>query len=457
MKPAGTLTVYRRHTRSCTKGYEQNERILRPRTATEKKNDCECPIVCSGTLRNEPRRLLHTSLETNDWDTAEIRAKGWEQWQATTDPSTSITARTIPTIKEACEKFLKFHGPEGKEWGDAYLQKYGHLFGLRLVPFAELHKLTLTDFEQKPVVNDLITSWRNGNPLRNRKLKPGEEIPDIPLGYKTKSKELERLRYTFDWFVDNEWMKKNPARNIKLKYEDVDPKYGLTPAEEERVFDSIELIGDGRGGLDGYNAKEMLVFCLVARHTGLRVNAIVNLDDSQLVPRESGKGYAIKVMYQQKTGWVRIPIPDDVEQALRSLSFKGEVGGKRYWFRTGQGKLKTAISSWRNRMSRLFRIAQGPDPETGKYRKPFDHPASTHTWRHTFAISHLNVGTDIKMVSRWLGHKSQAVTEKHYAHANRATNEASEVAYDESLRKQEALRKKTTTAGKKVVAMRRRA
>lgn len=457
MNPAGSLTVYRRHTKSCTKGYEQNHRILRPRTAKDIKADCECPIVASGTLRNEAKRLYHCSLETNDWEKATQRVKAWEQWQATTDPSASTTSKAVPTVAEACEKFMEFHGAKGLEWGGAYLQKFDHLFKLRLLPYVEKHRLSLGDFDEKQVVNDFVVSWRNMNPLRNRKPKPGEAIPDKPLAYRTKSKELERLRYVLDWFLDNGWLRQNHARKIKLKYEDVEPKYGLTPAEEERTFDAIELIEDGRGGLDGFNAKEMRVFCLVARHTGLRVNAIVNLDASQLVPRESGRGYAIQVMYQRKTGWVRIPIPDEVAEELRAWQVKGNADGKRYWFRTGVGALDTAITSWRNRMARLFKIAQDPDPETGKFRKPFEHPASTHTWRHTFAISHLNVGTDIKMVSRWLGHKSMAITEKHYAHANSATNQASDLAYDESLKRQAAMRKKTAVAGKKVVAMRRRA
>ena len=73
----------------------------------------------------------------------------------------------------------------------------------------------------------------------------------------------------------------------------------------------------------------------------------------------------------------------------------------------------------------------------------FEHPASTHVWRHTFAISMENAGVDIKMVSRWLGHRSIAITEARYGHANRATHVASEQAYDEALerlRKQPRLR-----------------
>ena len=63
-----------------------------------------------------------------------------------------------------------------------------------------------------------------------------------------------------------------------------------------------------------------------------------------------------------------------------------------------------------------------------------------------FAISHLNAGTDIKIVSRWLGHASVSVTEKHYGHANRSTLIALEDAYDESNRRQKEARAKANDA-----------
>ena len=70
----------------------------------------------------------------------------------------------------------------------------------------------------------------------------------------------------------------------------------------------------------------------------------------------------------------------------------------------------------------------------------FLNPVSPHVFRHTFAISHLNAGTNVKFVSRWLGHASTAVTEKHYSHAIKSTMLASEEAYDASMRQQEETR-----------------
>jgi integrase len=133
----------------------------------------------------------------------------------------------------------------------------------------------------------------------------------------------------------------------------------------------------------------------------------------------------------QKTGdWVRIPITAETAQALHGLRFKGEKDGRRFWFYTGNGERDTAITNWRERVDNLLKLAQQPP------YKPFRHHATPHTLRHTFAISALNNGADIKMVSRWLGHSNTKITEAHYSHAIQATHIASEQAYDQMISRQ---------------------
>lgn len=60
--------------------------------------------------------------------------------------------------------------------------------------------------------------------------------------------------------------------------------------------------------MDQYNSKELRALVMVMRYTGLRISDAVVLNHTQLVPRESGPGSAIKIMSMQKTDdWVRIP------------------------------------------------------------------------------------------------------------------------------------------------------
>jgi integrase len=149
------------------------------------------------------------------------------------------------------------------------------------------------------------------------------------------------------------------------------------------------------------NATELGAFCLVMRHGGLRISDATTLNDTQLVGRASGQGWALRVFQKKTQEWVYIPVPALVEEDLRSLKFKGEVGGRRYWFWTCEGDDETP---WNNWYTKIQKIIKSVDKQ-----KPFLHSVSPHSFTHTFSTSHLNAGTDIKFVSRWLGHKSVSI------------------------------------------------
>jgi integrase len=145
------------------------------------------------------------------------------------------------------------------------------------------------------------------------------------------------------------------------------------------------------------------------RYAGLRISDAANLHDTQLVERASGRGSALRVFQKKTQECVYLPIPEFVAKELSELEVKG--GASPLVF--GPVKAMTVL-----------------------------HSVSPHTFRHTFSIAHLNAGTDLKFVSRWLGHKSVTITEKHYAHAVRGTMLASKDAYDAVMERQETMRKK---------------
>jgi integrase len=418
------LTLYRRHARACIKGYPQNQRTFPPRTSREVRADCECPIVVAGSLRHERRRLLHVTTKTNRWNDALAQATQWEAWEALTDPSPTPAPEEHTLITTAADSWIKLKGPHGENLGSAALRKYVVLLHQRIVPFCVENNIQFIGaFDNATTVMDCFLSFKNLNPHRNRK--DQSPAPDVPLADAMRRAELERFRGFLRFCMNQNWLKNNHAMKIELGRSAPTAKYGLTPDEEHQVWDAIELVSN-RGQLDQYNSRELRALCLVMRYAGLRISDAVTLDHTQLVRREHGEGYAIKIMSQQKTKeWVRVPITREVVDALHALNFKGERDGKKFWFYTGNGERDTAVNNWRNRMARLFKLAQQD--------KPFAHAASTHTWRHTFAISMLNSGVDVKMVSRWLGHASIRVTEAHYGHANVATHVASERAYDAAL------------------------
>jgi hypothetical protein len=83
--------------------------------------------------------------------------------------------------------------------------------------------------------------------------------------------------------------------------------------------------------------------------------------------------------------------------------------------------------------------------------KPFTHAFSPHCLRHTFAIQHINVGTDVKLVSKWLGHESVAVTLAHYGNwikeTQRLAEDVSRDANAKMMAKVAALRKRADEDG----------
>src|SRR5260370_26113619 len=87
--------------------------------------------------------------------------------------------------------------------------------------------------------------------------------------------------------------------------------------------------------------------------------------------------------------------------------------------------------------------------ERGQQEAPFTHAFSPHCLRHTFAIQHINAETDIKWISKWLGHESVAVTLEHYGNWIKETQilaeDVSRDANAKMMAKVTALRDQTNT------------
>jgi integrase len=79
-----------------------------------------------------------------------------------------------------------------------------------------------------------------------------------------------------------------------------------------------------------------------------------------------------------------------------------------------------AVSLWRKRLAQVFEDAG-------------IHNGHSHRFRDTFAVSLLQAGTSIEIVSRLLGHQSLKITEKHYNPWVRTRQDALERALENLL------------------------
>lgn len=248
------------------------------------------------------------------------------------------------SIEYAVDSFLASNGPQGRNVDPRTLRTFEILLKQRLYSHAEHCGFRwIRQFDDLDVVSKFVESWRNLNPHRNKNA--GSHAVSVPLSNSTKRAELERLRFFLRYCQDREWIKANHASKIKFKSK-IEKKVGMEPEEEKLVFESIQFVEDGRGRTGPYNAQELYAFCLVMRYAGLRIGDATTLNDGQLVKRQSGKGWALRILQQKTEEWVYIPILEFVEKELRKLKFKGKKDGRNYWFWTCNGALDTAITNW---------------------------------------------------------------------------------------------------------------
>jgi len=404
-----SLNLYRRHIKACTKGYSQNERVHRPSTKGERTKDCGCPISAEGPLREGS--IQNVSTRKTTWEDAERVVAQWEQWGR---PSAPEPVHVIPTVEDAVASFLAVKRVAVES---STVRAFEVLLNKRLVEYANNHNhVRISDFSCLHTTTEFIGSWVNLS-------KPG------PLMDTSRKAEVERLRAFYRFCVARKWMTENPAMSKDLAVKTkVTKKFGMELDEERRVFEAIMKFKDQHGEAGQDNAEELYCFCSVMRVAGLRISDATTLNNLQVIPRMGGNGWAIQLLQKKTDEYVYIPITLDLYERLNRLPFKGEKSGRKYWFWSGIGSVKTAKNNW---YRKITKVLDGVAKE-----RAFVHDVTPHTFRHTFSIRHLNAGVNLKFVSRWLGHQSTAITEKHYSHAVLETMIASDAAFEQSLQSQ---------------------
>ena len=170
-------------------------------------------------------------------------------------------------------------------------------------------------------------------------------------------------------------------------------RYGLELEEYEQIMaapDSVDLTTQQN--------QETLVATELMRWTGMRISDAHKFTNLEIVRNEKRDGWNADFIQKKTKRRCVTPLPEHVVEMLNALpgQFKDD---KKYFF-------TCTYTALRGRLDTLAERAQKD--------KPFTHAFSPHCLRHTFAIQHINVGTDVKLISKWLGHESVAVTLEHY-------------------------------------------
>lgn len=385
------MILWRRHKASCA---------VDCRCRREQKRECHCcrcPIWADGHLG--PSRVRR-SLDTGDWTKAQRSAAEMEaSWEKSGSPA--LPEREPISIKAACDDFLEAARARGLK--DSTRYKYRLLLAARQKPV-----------EQSPEKPPREKEIRKRSPslqefAHDKGLRFLREL-DLPMLRKFRAswtnenfsaqKKLESLRTFFRFAQANGWIAENAASKLERQTVRRPQILPFTREEMIRILAACNRYTDNYGRTGQENARRLRALVLLLRYSGLRIGDAVSLERERIA---GGKLF----LYTAKTGTlVSCPLHDDVIQALDAVRGTSE----KYFFWTGESKLKSAVSVWQEALSRLFRLA--------KVRAA--HP---HRFRHTFAVDLLLASVPIERVSVLLGHSSVRVTEKYYSAWVRARQE----------------------------------
>ena len=349
-----TLTLYRRHKRTCCNFGKRRG---------EKQRQCKCKFWVNGVLGGREVRL---SLDTRDIKKASQKVHEWEAKERVVEPGAAVT------FPDAWVSFLA--DLEARKLSYQTIRKY-KLLQRQMKAYGEERGLTLLSQFDLDVLSRFRATWKDGP--------------------RTAGKKLERLRAFFRFAHDRQWVESNPATRIKLPKVSICPTMPLTHEEMVKILtacDGLQLTAPIEGRLNAHRLKTLV---LLMRYTGMRVSDAVTLTTDRL----DGKRL---FLYTQKTGVpVYTVLPDSIVRALETTP---RVTDTRYFW-SGNGKRESVVCHWQMRLKKLFDLAE--------VSKGLGNAVS-HRFRDTFAVELLLAGVPIERVSILLGHQSVRVTERHY-------------------------------------------
>lgn len=349
-----TLTIYRRHKRTCSN-------FGKPRRG--KQSPCNCKCWANGILAD---REIRVSLDTRDWKKANQKVHEWESKERVIEPGAAMS------VADAWTSLIA--DLEARKLSDETIRKY-KLLERQMKAYGESRGLALLNQFDVDALSRFRATWKDGP--------------------RTAGKKLERLRAFFRFAHDRQWIETNPATRIKLPKVSLRPTMPLTHDEMVKILaacDRVQATTPIEGKLNAHRTKTLV---LLMRYSGMRVSDAVTLTTDRI----DGKRL---FLYTQKTGVpVYTVLPDSVLQVLNATPRITTT----HYFWTGIGKRRTVVTHWQKRLKRIFDLAEVSKGEGN---------AISHRFRDTFAVELLLAGVPIERVSILLGHQSVRVTEKHY-------------------------------------------
>jgi integrase/recombinase XerD len=310
---------------------------------------CFCPIWAQGILHGEK---IRRSLDLTNWEAAQKRVREWE----------IHGVQQCVLLEDAYGRYLEDHRVNASA-ADT------------VAKHSRLKKLMAGFFGNCPVrgitVDDLDRfrqSWA--------------------FGPTTAGNTINRIRAFFNFCVKREWIEKNPARHLTIPKVDAIDRKPYDQEELTKIWEAVDEFPNW--GIYGTKTRDRLrAFLLVLRWTGMRIGDAVQLEDAKIIDGQI-------TIRTTKTGQrVSIPIHPEAKAALEKIK-----NGNRFYFWSGEGTLKSAVSAWERTIKRLYKIT--------KFR------CHAHRFRHNLATELLAKGIPVSEVAAILGNSPKMI-EKVYS------------------------------------------
>jgi site-specific recombinase XerD len=358
------VTVYRRHSGDCTK-----------KDSKDQKRSCECKVWLGWS---KDGKQYQVSAKTRDWVEGEARAREIEsRFKDAAEGRESPSA--AKSVTDAIAAFIQKKKNGGHVEDTIY--RHEHIMG-DLQTYCNQNGILFV----KDLTLDHLNKWQTGWTVK------------APQAVRS---QQEKVRNFFKYALANNWISMNPAIPDKWESPKINRREreknirAFTPEEYERILSSID-----KTTMTPVNKARVHALMQLQRWSGLSLVDAVMLAQDEL-RLESGRGkigeFRVVTDRQKTGGLINNPIPYAVGEEL----LKVKNGNPKYFFWSGVTTAEDAPSYFHKLYRKVFKAA-GID-------------GSSHDLRHTYAIGLLLAGTDIRTVSKALGHSSVTITEGYYA------------------------------------------
>jgi len=246
------------------------------------------------------------------------------------------------------------------------------------------------------VTPELLDAWRSS-------WSPTAKEKENRLALTTQAVLQTRVKSFLGWASGIKLISSNPAAMLKP----INPGESGTMPLDAKQFEELIAATHKLNAEMRYNAakvgQHLRAICLVQRWTGFRIGDAVQLRKSAI------NGNRLKLTMQKRKNDHECVLPDYVVEELNSLPPIKGVDADHY-FASSKSGVRTETNKWVRKMKRLNKYLSFTNPLT---HKPMTF--RSHMLRDTFAVEMLLANVPLEKVSKLLGHKSVATTERYYA------------------------------------------